>query len=187
MLYFTAITLSILAPEARHRFGAAIAAAHAQGRHVVFDSNYRPAGWPSREAARSAITPFLDHVSLALPTFEDEQALWGDNGPAETAARYRGRGIEVAVKCGGEACLLGDGTLVPVPLRLVPVDTTAAGDAFNAGYIAARLDGKTAAEAARAGHLLAGSVIQHRGAIMPRHIRIPELPSYQPRAEPSPS
>jgi 2-dehydro-3-deoxygluconokinase len=120
-------------------------------------------------------------VSLALPTFEDERALWGDATPAETAARYRSRGIEVAVKCGGDACLLGDGGAVPVPARLAPVDTTAAGDAFNAAYIAARLDGRSPVEAAYSGHILAGTVIQHRGAIMPRDIVIPGFPAYRPR------
>jgi len=48
------------------------------------------------------------------------------------------------------------------------VDTTAAGDSFGAAYIAARLAGHTAAQAAQAGHRLASVVIGHRGAIIPR-------------------
>ena len=168
VLYFTAITLSILAPEARERFAAALAAARASGRRVVFDSNYRPAGWTDAAAARAAIAPVLDHLAIALPTFEDEQALWGDRTPADTLARYTARGIEVVVKRGGDGCIIGDGTSIPVPRRIVPVDTTAAGDAFNAGYLTARLAGQPAAEAVLAGHRLAGAVIQHRGAVMPR-------------------
>lgn len=168
VLYFTAITLSILAPEARERFAAALAAARAAGRRVVFDSNYRPAGWTDAAAARAAIAPVLDHLAIALPTFEDEQALWGDRTPADTLARYTARGIEVVVKRGGDGCIIGDGTSIPVPRRIVPVDTTAAGDAFNAGYLTARLAGQPAAEAVLAGHRLAGAVIQHRGAVMPR-------------------
>ncbi len=50
-----------------------------------------------------------------------------------------------------------------------PVDTTGAGDSFNAGYLAARLTGASPVDAARAGHALAGRVIMHRGAIIPRN------------------
>jgi 2-dehydro-3-deoxygluconokinase len=48
------------------------------------------------------------------------------------------------------------------------IDTTAAGDSFAAAFLAARIRGADAATAARAGHRLAGAVVQHRGAIIPR-------------------
>jgi 2-dehydro-3-deoxygluconokinase len=48
------------------------------------------------------------------------------------------------------------------------VDTTAAGDSFAAAYLAARLQGADPVEAAGAGHRLAGVVVCHPGAIIPR-------------------
>jgi 2-dehydro-3-deoxygluconokinase len=48
------------------------------------------------------------------------------------------------------------------------VDTTAAGDSFAAAYLAARRAGASPASAARAGHTLAGAVVRHRGAIIPK-------------------
>jgi 2-dehydro-3-deoxygluconokinase len=58
--------------------------------------------------------------------------------------------------------------VVPVPERVVAVDTSAAGDSFNAGYLASRMKGSPAYAAVLAGHRLAGVVVQHRGAIAPR-------------------
>lgn len=181
VLYFTAVTLSILGADARAALQDALAAARSAGRRVVFDSNYRPAGWSDAAAARAAITPFLDHLTLALPTFEDEQALWGDVVPTDTIRRYAERGIEVCLKRGIEGCAIADGREVPVPLRIAPVDTTGAGDAFNAAYLSGRLRGVPPIDAARAGHLLAGTVIRYPGAILPRGVAIPELPDYRPR------
>jgi 2-dehydro-3-deoxygluconokinase len=50
----------------------------------------------------------------------------------------------------------------------VPVDTTAAGDSFNAAYLAARLSRDAPRSAATSAHRLASEVIRHRGAIVPR-------------------
>ena len=47
------------------------------------------------------------------------------------------------------------------------VDSTAAGDSFNAGYLAGRLLDQSPADAARLGHRLASQVIRHRGAVIP--------------------
>ena len=57
---------------------------------------------------------------------------------------------------------------VPVPEVIEPVDPTAAGDGFNAGYLSERVRGSKPLDAVFAVHRLAGQVIRHRGGIMPR-------------------
>jgi 2-dehydro-3-deoxygluconokinase len=171
-LYFSGITLAVLAPEARERFRAGLAVARARGRLVAFDTNYRPALWPDPAAARTVFAEFLPAISVAMPTFEDEQAVCGDANPDATADRYRAAGVpEVAVKCGALGCvLLADAKAmrIAIPEPVKAIDTTAAGDAFNAGYLAARLAGASPEAAARAGHRLAGTVVQYPGAVIPR-------------------
>jgi 2-dehydro-3-deoxygluconokinase len=178
LLYFSAITLSILSDSARDRFFERLLEARKAGRRVAFDSNYRPAGWPDVATAQTVIGRFLGAVDIALPTFEDEQNLFGDRHPTATAERYAGHGVgEVVVKTGAEGCLtLRDGTfgVVAVPEPVVPIDTTAAGDAFNAGYLSSRLAGQAVERAAQAGHRLAAAVIRHPGAVIP-HEATPEL------------
>src|SRR6202161_420924 len=105
----------------------------------------------------------LKRVDIALPTFDDEAVLWGDSSPEATVARLQAFGIgEIVVKNGPHSALVataGTQEFVPVPEVLVPVDATAAGDSFNAGYLAARLAGHEPALAASAAHRLAGDVI----------------------------
>ncbi|HEY0526473.1 MAG TPA: sugar kinase, partial [Stellaceae bacterium] len=177
LIYFSAITLSVLAAEARDRFGEALARARARGARVAFDSNYRATNWPDRETAQRTVARFLAEVDIGLPTADDEAALFGDADAEATIARYHAAGVaELALKLGRDGCVVidrvgedGGSSRTPVPTQpLRPVDTTAAGDAFNGGYLGRRLVGTPPTAAARAGNRLAGAVIGHRGAIIPR-------------------
>jgi 2-dehydro-3-deoxygluconokinase len=128
--------------------------------------------------ARTVIGRFLACVDIALPTFDDEAALFNDDDPDATATRYAEAGVrDIAIKLGAEGCLLdvdGERQRVAVSRQIKPVDTTAAGDSFNAGYLSGRLAGRSARDAALAGHHLAAAKIAHRGAIIPREA-MPDL------------
>jgi 2-dehydro-3-deoxygluconokinase len=171
LLYLSGITLSILDPAQRAALLALADAVRAQGGRVAFDGNYRPVGWPDPEAARAAFEQMLARVDIALPTLDDEQALFGVADARECAERLRRRGVaEVAVKLGPRGCSLSSdcftGEIPAEPVEVV-VDSTAAGDSFNAGYLAARLLGAEPARAARLGNRLAARVIGYPGAIIP--------------------
>ena len=170
-LYLSGITLSVLDAEGRERLMDALDRARARGGRVAFDSNYRPRGWPSAEAARAAFIDILARVDIALPTFGDEKLLFGDDDPRDTIARIGRLGVaEIVVKNGDDPALASDGRRIVeiAPEKVTDiVDTTAAGDAFNGGYLAARIADLGLEDAVRAGHRLAGAVVRHRGAIIP--------------------
>ena len=173
LIYFSGITLSLFSNNGVGRFLALLEAARQQGAKIAFDGNFRPRGWKGDlSRTRAVFMEALKRVDIALPTFDDEAVLWGDPSPETTVARLQAFGIgEIVVKNGPNSALVataGAQQFVPVPEVMVPVDPTAAGDGFNAGYLAARLTGAAVAEAAAAAHRLAGDVIRHPGALVPR-------------------
>jgi 2-dehydro-3-deoxygluconokinase len=173
MIYFSGITLSLYSNTGLGRFLAVVELARKAGARVAFDCNFRPHGWKGDLGrARTVFIEALKRVDVALPAFDDEAILWGDPSPESTVERLQAFGIaEVAVKNGPSSALLaaaGTREHVPVPEVVEPVDAMAAGDGFNAGYLAARLKGARPVDAVMAAHQLAAQVIRHRGAIMPR-------------------
>ena len=171
LVYFSGITLAILAEGARKALLTALKNAKANGARIAFDPNYRPRLWPDTASARTAIGEALGVADIALPTFPDEQVLFGDSDPEAAAMRIAKLGTrEVVVKNGEEPALVRhEGTTVTVPAVHVPspVDTTGAGDSFNGAYLSARLAGIEPAEAARRAHRVAAAVVQVRGALAP--------------------
>lgn len=173
LVYFSGITLSLYSNVGLGRFLAVIEVARRNGAKIAFDANFRPRDWRGDlSRTRTVFMEALKRVDIALPTYDDEAVLWGDPSPEATVERLQAFGIaEIVVKNGPNSALvaaLGRREFVPVPEVVVPVDPHAAGDGFNAGYLAARLSGDVPLAAAAAAHRLAGEVIRHRGAIMPR-------------------
>ena len=105
-----------------------------------------------------------------LPSLDDEITLGGPATAEVVIDRISAEGVgEIALKRGPEGPLLWadgathEGRYEPAPIVL---DTTAAGDSFNAGYLAGRITGLSPIEAAQTGHALASQVIRHKGAIV---------------------
>lgn len=170
VVYFSGITLAILPPAGRQNLIDAARAARARGRIVVFDPNIRPALWEDRETMRRWLNEGAAVASIGLPSFDDDAELWGDASPEDCLRRWQAAGCgEVAVKNGGGDIAVGTpGSFETIAVeRIPPVDTTGAGDAFNAGYLVARLGEIPPTEAVLAGHRLACHVIGQRGALIP--------------------
>ena len=164
------ISLAIYSEPARQRLFAKLAEYRSHGGKVVFDSNYRPKLWPSESVTRQNYEAMYRLTDIALPTIEDECQVFADTDQDSVVERLQSWGVgEIALKMGPLGCLVvsGEARELVAANKVAVVDTTSAGDSFNAGYLAARLQGQSLSDAARAGHRLASVVIQHRGAIIP--------------------
>ena len=168
-VYLSGVSLSLYGEAGRARLFAALDGVRACGRRVVFDTNFRSLGWPDPALAKSAFRAALARADMVLASTEDLDLLFGEEGPAEL--QTMDPRVEVVLKLAEPAVRIyhgnGEQTIAAEPVEGV-VDTTAAGDSFAAAYLAARLLGEEPTDAARAGHRLAGAVVRHRGAIIPR-------------------
>jgi 2-dehydro-3-deoxygluconokinase len=138
---------------------------------IIFDPNYRPSLWDSREQARHHYRSVLGLCDTVMPTLADEALLWDIDDAISCTRFYRGQGAREVVVKAPDLRIHGfcdEASPVVEAGRVDAVDTTGAGDAFNAAYLAARLQGGHMAQAIAAGHSLAARVVRHRGAIIPR-------------------
>ena len=170
MVLLTGISMAILPPAVRAEVIAWAEQFSAAGGTVVYDSNHRPQLWENTQTARDINTAMWQRADIALPSADDEQALFGDATLDAVAARLNALGAtNGAMKRGAEGPLdLSGAHVFSVPTEPINVvDTTAAGDSFNAGYLAAIALGQSEQQAMEAGHRLAAKVIAAPGAIIP--------------------
>lgn len=166
--YFSLISLAILQGRSRPRFIEFLKQLRELGVKLAFDNNYRPALWSSRELACQYLDQVLPLIDIYLPSVEDEMAIRAE-GESAALARLSALNIaEVVIKNGAADChLYTRASHYHYPFEKVAViDSTAAGDSFNAGYIGARLDNKSPRVAIKSACQLAAQVIMHPGAII---------------------
>ena len=170
LVYLSAITLSIFTESGRGRLLAALRQARGRGTRIAFDTNFRARGWPDLDIARRVFREAFETSDIALASTEDLLPLYAGESKDGLLAKIPGG--EAVLKLAEPVSIVrfeGNSQRIEAePVTSTVVDTTAAGDSFAAAYLASRLAGGDPLEAARAGHRLAGVVVCHPGAIIPR-------------------
>ncbi|ENM3753493.1 sugar kinase [Vibrio cholerae] len=170
LIYLSGITLAIQDSVSLIKLLNLIKKLKESGCVVAFDSNYRERLWPTPAQAQECYEQMLALTDMALLTLDDEQKLYQEKTQNDTLTRLQAFGLtQLVLKSGSDGCMVvtqGKELWVPTTVIHDVVDTTAAGDSFNAAYIYQWLSSQDANQAALAGHTLAGQVIRHYGAII---------------------
>ena len=175
-VYLSGISIAILDAESILKLLDLLKQVKANGGKVIFDNNFRPRLWSSLDLARSVYADIFSYTDIAFLTLDDEDLLWGALPYEKVIERTQNFGVsEIVIKRGSDSCIIqsAEGRF-DVPANKISkdkvIDTTAAGDSFSAGYLGARLTGRSPAQSAVQGHLVAGTIIQYRGAIIPLEV-----------------
>lgn len=168
VIFLSGITIAILEGNGRNRLLTALEAA--SDAMIVFDPNIRPKLWDHPDLMRAEIMRFAEVSDVILPSYEDEAEYFSDSSQEATLERYLGAGASrVIVKNGPGEIIYSDngkrGAFHPDAIATV-VDSTAAGDSFNAGFLADYITTEDAHSAIAAGSALSARVIQARGALL---------------------
>lgn len=169
-LFFSGISLAILDPASRFTFKRWVADLKKLGTTVIFDANFRPALWQSESEYLTEYRWAFSACDIALPGMDDLQQIFRCESAQQACELLSAYDIqEIIIKNGPDSILYRNGAQqgeFQVPKVNLIVDTTAAGDSFNAAYLASRIGGSSTPEAIAAGCRMSAKVIGHSGAIM---------------------
>ena len=168
--YFTGITLAIIDQPSREKLFCLADRFIKNGKYVIFDPNYRPHLWHDKEDARKQIKRAYRSCNILLSSFQDEQILWNTSNSSEVLGKLLEYQIEEIVLTNGSGVILANVNgnqfqVDPVKPDAI-IDTTAAGDGFNAGYISSRHAGNSPESSIIKASKQAAQIVAFSGAIV---------------------
>ncbi|NUM48677.1 MAG: carbohydrate kinase family protein [Anaerolineales bacterium] len=133
---------------------------HAQGTRLYTDCQYT-----TQTLDDPGLTDLLRLTDIFAPNQSEACQLTGESDPERAAARLAEYCPLVLVKCGADGALArsGNQTWHSPALKVDVVDTTGAGDSFNAGFLAAHLRGESIETCLRWGNICGGLSTTRRG------------------------
>ena len=130
---------------------------------ILLDTGGNPRKQPKQFAS------FIRYVDYFIPSYEEAFALSGRKNPEGMIQYFRNAGASgvVGIKLGADGCLINGSDfteyVAAYPVSRV-VDTTGAGDAFIAGFLAGIIKGFNSLAATRIGNRVAAECVRSVGA-----------------------
>ncbi len=170
LIYLSGISMAILDETGRANLLDTLKAARADGKTIAFDSNLRPRLWADNTEMTAAVMKAAAISDIVLPSYDDEVEYFGDANIEATAQRYLDAGCRtVVVKNGSGSVYFVHGNesgYVEMNAASDIVDTTSAGDSFNAGFFAGMDSEQPIEKVIQNAALVAGQVISRKGALV---------------------
>jgi sugar/nucleoside kinase (ribokinase family) len=159
--------LCLRVSPARDAILAAMEQANTTGITVSFDLNLRLENWGWDHGFRQVVESAVSRSDIVFGGASEEIVpLAGDDDPVGAALSLADDDRIVIARLGaaGSMACSTDGVVTMPSFPVDVVDTVGAGDAFNAGFIAARLRGDDVPEALRQGNAVAALSVAQPGA-----------------------
>lgn len=158
-IHVTGIT-SALSPTCTAVVDELLETAGQRGAAVSFDINFRPKLWPDRDASDILLRQ-ARRAQLVFVGRDEAQLLWGTDTPAEVRSLLPEVPTVIVKDAARSAVSYRGGHREDVPALVAEViEPVGAGDAFAAGYLAARFEGRDERTALRWGHMFAANAIR---------------------------
>ncbi|MBU2617722.1 MAG: carbohydrate kinase family protein [Euryarchaeota archaeon] len=116
---------------------------------VSFDPGWDPFGWHPEKLRQ--LRGILPNIDIFFPNLDEARRITGKRGPQQLIAELLDLGVKtIALKMGKKGSMVSDGktTTRVAAFDVNAVDTTGAGDVFDAGFVVAYLSGKDLSECA---------------------------------------
>jgi len=170
IIYFSGISLAILAPDDRKRLCDCLASARQAGSCIAFDTNVRAQLWSNADDMRAGIALGASVSDIVFPSHDDEMLMYPDQSIWGILDRYRAAGARTVVMKNGPQPVwcdhLGQRFSHNVMTISDVVDTTAAGDSFAAGFLASVVQGDDPKQAVQSAVALSAQVVRSHGALV---------------------
>jgi ribokinase len=115
----------------------------------------------------ATIEPIIQNSFVMMPNSVELELITGETDIPKGAAMLIDMGVQIiAVKLGAKGCYVTNGEEKKTiqPFKVQAVDTTGAGDAFNAGFLYGLIHDKSLGECGRLGNFVASRSVMKMGA-----------------------